>query len=422
MPEKTAEAFRGGWCTVGDMARRDADGYYLPGRPQEQHDHLGRRERLSVRGREPARRARQGEGRGGGRPARRQVGRARACGRGAARRLRRRARRRSSTGAAIASPATSGRARSRSSRDAEMPRTATGKILHRRACRDAACRAEEGARPMSEDSDAPRHGSQRATRSLRRLDRALPRAARRRPHLRPAGRPHPADLGPRGAARHPHRRRARRRRRRAHGARACGADRRLRRRHGDGGAGRHQHGDRDGERVSRPRAGAADRRLHLAAAGQHGAAAGHSACRHPAAGRPAQRARCASPSSWCASSTRRSRAPWATPASPARSISRSRPTCCGTQRAARAGARRMDGGEAAAHAAARSGRGRGGGRGAVVGAPAAGHHRPRRARAPAPSWCACSTPAARSISTPRRAAASCRPTIPRSSARCAPPP
>jgi acyl-CoA synthetase (AMP-forming)/AMP-acid ligase II len=29
MPEKTAEAFRDGWCTVGDMARRDADGYYF---------------------------------------------------------------------------------------------------------------------------------------------------------------------------------------------------------------------------------------------------------------------------------------------------------------------------------------------------------------------------------------------------------
>jgi len=27
-PEKTAEAFHGAWCTVGDMARRDADGYY----------------------------------------------------------------------------------------------------------------------------------------------------------------------------------------------------------------------------------------------------------------------------------------------------------------------------------------------------------------------------------------------------------
>jgi acyl-CoA synthetase (AMP-forming)/AMP-acid ligase II len=29
MPEKTAEAFRGGYCTVGDMARRDTDGYYF---------------------------------------------------------------------------------------------------------------------------------------------------------------------------------------------------------------------------------------------------------------------------------------------------------------------------------------------------------------------------------------------------------
>jgi acyl-CoA synthetase (AMP-forming)/AMP-acid ligase II len=27
-PEKTAEAFRGAYCTVGDMARRDQDGYY----------------------------------------------------------------------------------------------------------------------------------------------------------------------------------------------------------------------------------------------------------------------------------------------------------------------------------------------------------------------------------------------------------
>jgi fatty-acyl-CoA synthase len=27
-PDKTAEAFRGSWCSVGDMARRDEDGYY----------------------------------------------------------------------------------------------------------------------------------------------------------------------------------------------------------------------------------------------------------------------------------------------------------------------------------------------------------------------------------------------------------
>jgi acyl-CoA synthetase (AMP-forming)/AMP-acid ligase II len=28
-PEKTAEAFRGDWCSVGDLARRDPDGYYV---------------------------------------------------------------------------------------------------------------------------------------------------------------------------------------------------------------------------------------------------------------------------------------------------------------------------------------------------------------------------------------------------------
>ena len=28
LPEKTAEAFRGDYCTVGDIARRDEDGYY----------------------------------------------------------------------------------------------------------------------------------------------------------------------------------------------------------------------------------------------------------------------------------------------------------------------------------------------------------------------------------------------------------
>ena len=27
LPEKTKEAFRGEYCTVGDMARRDEDGY-----------------------------------------------------------------------------------------------------------------------------------------------------------------------------------------------------------------------------------------------------------------------------------------------------------------------------------------------------------------------------------------------------------
>ena len=28
-PEKTAAAFRGDYCSVGDMARRDGDGYYF---------------------------------------------------------------------------------------------------------------------------------------------------------------------------------------------------------------------------------------------------------------------------------------------------------------------------------------------------------------------------------------------------------
>ena len=47
--------------------------------------------------------------------------------------------------------------------------------------------------------------------------------------------------------------------------------------------------------------------------------------------------------------------------------------------------------EAAARAAARSRRHRRGGRGPLVGAAPAGHDRARRAAAPAPSWCACST-------------------------------
>ena len=45
-PEKTAEAFRGAWSSQGDLACRDADGYYLACRSQEQHDHLRRVKRL----------------------------------------------------------------------------------------------------------------------------------------------------------------------------------------------------------------------------------------------------------------------------------------------------------------------------------------------------------------------------------------
>ena len=131
-PEKTAEAFRGAWCSVGDMARRDADGYYhlvdrksnmiisggeniypseveslLAGHPAVQDVARGRRARRQVgRGRARGRRAaRPGASAYGGRDPRR--------------------------GAATGSPATSGRVRSRSSHEAQMPRTATGKIQHR---------------------------------------------------------------------------------------------------------------------------------------------------------------------------------------------------------------------------------------------------------------------------------------------------
>ena len=55
LPEKTAEAFRGDYCSVGDMARRDERGLLLSRRPQEQHDHQRRREHLPVRGRKRAR-------------------------------------------------------------------------------------------------------------------------------------------------------------------------------------------------------------------------------------------------------------------------------------------------------------------------------------------------------------------------------
>ena len=163
---------------------------------------------------------------------------------------------------------------------------------------------------------------------LRRLDRPLSQGARHRPDLRAAGRPYPADLGPRGAAGHPHHRRARRRRRRAYGARACRADRAVRRRHGHRRPRRDQHGHRDRQCIAGAHARPADRRLHVAPAGQYGSAAGHPACRHPAAGDTRPRAPRASPTRLFASSTRPWRAPWATSASPGRSISKSRPTCC----------------------------------------------------------------------------------------------
>ena len=45
-PDATAEAMRGGWFHSGDLVRRDARGFRLRRRPQEGHDHLGRREHL----------------------------------------------------------------------------------------------------------------------------------------------------------------------------------------------------------------------------------------------------------------------------------------------------------------------------------------------------------------------------------------
>ena len=62
-----------------------------------------------------------------------------------------------------------------------------------------------------------------------------------------------------------------------------------------------------------------------------------------------------------------------------------------------------------------------GGRRVLVGEASAGHHRPRRARRVGRARCACSMRPARSISTPRKAAAWCRPTILRPSPRCARP-
>ena len=53
----TAEALREGWYHTGDIGTRDADGLFLHPRPQEEHDHLRRREHLSGRGRARAARA-----------------------------------------------------------------------------------------------------------------------------------------------------------------------------------------------------------------------------------------------------------------------------------------------------------------------------------------------------------------------------
>jgi fatty-acyl-CoA synthase len=76
-PEKTAQAFRSNYMSVGDIAYRDEDGVHQADRPQEQRHHHRRRERLSVRGRSGHRRAPGSGRRGLHRTCRRQVGRAR---------------------------------------------------------------------------------------------------------------------------------------------------------------------------------------------------------------------------------------------------------------------------------------------------------------------------------------------------------
>ena len=131
LPEKTAEAFRGEYCTVGDMARRDAGRLHPPRRPQEQHDHLRRREHLPVGGRGRARRPSGGQGRGGGRPARSEMGRVRPRRRGPQGRRRGRARPSCSAGARTSSPATSAHAPARSCATRRCRAPPPARILHR---------------------------------------------------------------------------------------------------------------------------------------------------------------------------------------------------------------------------------------------------------------------------------------------------
>ena len=78
-PEKTREAFRGDYCTVGDVALRDSRRLHPPDRPQEERHHHRRRECLSDRDRGRPGPPSRYPGCRGDRVARRQVGRTRAC-------------------------------------------------------------------------------------------------------------------------------------------------------------------------------------------------------------------------------------------------------------------------------------------------------------------------------------------------------
>ncbi|MFO1055572.1 MAG: AMP-binding protein [Dongiaceae bacterium] len=79
LPEKTAEAFRGDWLSVGDMARRATPRAISSWSTAAQHDHLRRRERHSSEV-ENLLLASAGARRRGDRPAAREMGRGGACG------------------------------------------------------------------------------------------------------------------------------------------------------------------------------------------------------------------------------------------------------------------------------------------------------------------------------------------------------
>ena len=117
------------WKSVGDVAYVDDEGYVLHLRPQEGHDHLGRRQHLPGRDRSRAPRAPAGARRRGVRHPRRRVGRARARDRAG------RSRGRRSTSTSCARSPRPRLANYKRPREyevrAELPRTDSGKLLKR---------------------------------------------------------------------------------------------------------------------------------------------------------------------------------------------------------------------------------------------------------------------------------------------------